>query len=140
MTGCFGDNVEEVQLDTMGLLHALCRAPTDARIVLQLPNGDEVDVTDARCHCQLVVLRADVPEPEPLDNSAHIEEAMAQFPSEDFLGTAILSIRALKFPPRMAEYKDTLIETLEEIQSEIARAAEYGREELVAALAEIEQD
>lgn len=121
-------------MNTSDLLEALCRAPTDARIVLQLPNGDEVDVTDARCHCQLVVLRADVPELEPLDNSAHINEAMTQFPSEDFLETAIEMVRSDRF-----DY-DNLIKMLEEIQSEVSRSAEYGREELVAALAEIENE
>ena len=121
-------------MNTMDLLNALCRAPTDARIVLQLPNGDEVDVTDARCHCQLVVLRADVPDLEPLDNSASIREAMAQFPSEDFLKTVIESVRKQHMNQN---FKNDLIETLEEIQSEIANAAEYGREELTAALAEI---
>jgi hypothetical protein len=127
-------------MNTMDLLEAVTRAPVDARIMLQLPNGDEIPVTEARAHCQLIVLRADMEEPEPLDNSAHIEEAMAQFPAEDFLETVLLSIRALKFPPKMQDYKDTLLETLEEIQSEVARAAEYGRAELVAALAEIESE
>lgn len=122
----------------MSLLEELARAPVDARVVLQLPNGDEIDVISAAHHCQLVVLTADVPDEEPLDNSVHIEEAMSQFPAEDFLETVILSIRALKFPARMDEWKNTLIETLEEIQSETSRAAEYGRDELRKALVEIE--
>lgn len=126
-------------MNTMDLLAALCRAPTDARIVLQLPNGDEVEVTSAAHHCQLVVLRANVPEPERLDNSAHIEEAMSQFPDEDFLENAMRSISNQTFPQHMAEFKGVLIGTLDEIQSEVARAAEYGRDELREALSEIEQ-
>lgn len=126
-------------MTAIDLITALSRAPVDARVVLQLSNGDEVRITSAQNHCQIFELRADIPEPERLDNSAYIEEAMSQFPEEDFLETVITSVRALAFPPRMAEYKSALIDTLGDIQSEVARASEFGRDELGKALAEIAQ-
>lgn len=123
-------------MDMLQLLTVLATAPVDARIVLQLPNGDEVEVTDARHHCQLVVLRAAVPEVEPLDNSAYIKEAQCMFPAEDFLETGIESVRKQRMNQ---DFKNALIETLSDIQTTVAREAEYGRDELHKALAEIEQ-
>src|SRR4030042_1922504 len=124
-------------MNVLELWNRLAIAPHDARVVLQLPDGNDVEVSDMRHHCQLVVVSAQVPWPEPLDNSGNIEEAMSQFPDEDFLETIVKSIRAEKFPPRMDEFKNALIETLLEIQSEQARASEYGRDELRNALKQI---
>lgn len=67
-----------------------------------------------------------------IDASTHIDEASGCFVSEDFLSGVLSDMRALAKKVRGGNKFDLeqLIERLEEIESEEARNAEYGRDEL----------
>lgn len=68
---------------------------------------------------------------------AHMSEAMAQYPAEDFLSDAISRLQTLAKNLRGGN-KDTLngiIESLEDVAQCTFNAADYGRDELRKALA-----
>lgn len=66
----------------------------------------------------------------------YIEEARSQYPSEDFLETAMELVREIQAHVRgeNADRIKRLMAELEERQSEIGRATEYGREQCEKAL------
>lgn len=59
-----------------------------------------------------------------------LEEALTQFPEEDFLQDVLSDLNELpsaRYKFQVAEMAERVVKKLERIQSEVARAAEYAR-------------
>ena len=72
---------------------------------------------------------------------AHIDEALAQFPGEDFIEEhkkRLLVLRNKLRGDRRAEL-DEILEALDDLSSEITNSADYGREELNQARAALSE-
>lgn len=79
---------------------------------------------------------------EKLDDvGTHIDEALAQFPKEDFIGEhkkRLLVLRNKLRGDRRAEL-DEILEALDDLAGEITNSADYGREELNLARAALSE-
>jgi hypothetical protein len=72
-----------------------------------------------------------------IDTILFIEEGMDSFAAEDFLQSLIDDCRKLSESRVTKSAFVTLCEKLEELQSEIARQSEYGREQLTLSIREL---